>query len=265
MTNWQDYPWTTDEERTTAGRLLVRRDVWSPQLGNARDLLVYLPQSYGQTSTRLPVIYMHDGQNLFDEATSFAGSWHVGETMDALEQEAIIVGIPNISEQRIHEYSPFKMGRFGGGRGDLYLQFLLETIKPLVDADFDTLPDRAHTGMVGSSMGGLISLYGFFRYPEAFGFVGALSPALWFARKAIFPFVERAPFAPGRIYLDAGSDERRGSFCFCEDVQKMADLLRDKGYDEAVVKYVEEEGGAHHESAWARRLPEALRFLLREG
>jgi predicted alpha/beta superfamily hydrolase len=257
MTNWQDYLWA--EGQTAAGRLLVMRDVRSPQLGNARDLLVYLPPSYG--GRRFPVIYMHDGQNLFDEATSFAGAWHVGQTMDALEHQAIVVGIPNISEQRVHEYSPFKMGRFGGGRGDLYLQFLLETVKPLVDAEFDTLPDRAHAGIVGSSMGGLISLYGFFRYPEAFGFVGALSPALWFARRAIFPFIERAPFMPGRIYLDAGTHEQGGRNGFAADARQIRDLLVGKGYD---VMYVEEEGGTHHESAWARRLPEALRFLIPE-
>jgi predicted alpha/beta superfamily hydrolase len=176
MANWQDYVWENNPGRTAAGHLRVLHDVWSPQLKNARDLLVYLPPSYKHTGKRYPTIYMHDGQNLFDEATSFAGEWRVDETMDALEHEAIVVGIANISDQRIHEYSPFRMGWMGGGKGDLYLQFILETVKPLIDADFPTLPDRAHTGIIGSSMGGLISLYGYFRYPQAFGFVGALSP-----------------------------------------------------------------------------------------
>jgi predicted alpha/beta superfamily hydrolase len=255
MANWQDYVWENNPERTAAGRLCVLHDVWSPQLKNSRDLLVYLPPSYKETSKRFPVIYMHDGQNLFDEATSFAGEWYVDKTMDTLEHEAIVVGISSISEQRIHEYSPFRMGRLGG-KGDLYLQFILETVKPLIDTDFPTLPYRTHTGIVGSSMGGLISLYGYFRYPQAFGFVGALSPALWFARRSIFPFVGRAPFVPGRIYLDAGTGERQGVY---EDTRQMLRWLLDKGYD---VRYVEEEGGTHSEEAWARRLPDALRFLL---
>jgi predicted alpha/beta superfamily hydrolase len=257
---WQDYQWETDSARAAVGRVRLLRDVWSPQLENARDLLVYLPPSHGQVGRRFPVIYMHDGQNLFDAATSFAGEWRVDETMETLAQndglEAIVVGIPNISKQRVQEYSPFKTAR--KGKGDLYLQFILETIKPIIDRDFLTLPDRSHTGIVGSSMGGLISLYGFFRYPEAFGFVGALSPALWFAGRAIFPFVERTPYAPGRIYLDAGAAEQRG---LLDDTRRMHRLLLDKGYGDDVM-YVEDADGTHHESAWARRLPAALRFLL---
>ena len=134
-------------------------------------------------------------------------------------------------------------------------------VKPLIDADFRTLPGREHTGVVGSSMGGLISLYAFFRRPEVFGLVGAMSPSLWFARRAIFDYIQRAVFVPGRIYLDAGTGEGRGEL---SDVRRLCRLLRGKGYREgADLLCTIEKGAGHDESAWGHRLPRELRFLLR--
>jgi predicted alpha/beta superfamily hydrolase len=265
-------------EHTVVGMLKVLEGVESPQLGNQRDLLVYLPPSYAGGNKRYPVIYMQDGQNLFDEATSFAGEWQVDETLEALSREgleAIVVGIPNMGDRRIDEYSPFRDRRNGGGQGEQYLAFIVETVKPLIDRDFRTLEGRETTGIMGSSMGGLISLYAFFRYPEIFGFTGVMSPALWFANRAIFPHVEKAPFVPGKIYLDAGTHEfsdsladrlllRVRSRLYAANVRQMRDLLAHKGYHPGQdLLYVEEKGAIHHESAWARRLPTALRFLLR--
>lgn len=271
--NWLDYrEWKI--EHTVSGTVMVLPEVWSPQLENQRELLVYLPASHHKSSRRYPVIYMHDGQNLFDALTSFAGEWYVDETMMDLEQEgleAIIVGIPNMGENRLNEYSPFKQGRMGGGRGDPYLDFIVQTVKPLIDASFFTLPEREHTGILGSSMGGLISLYGFFNRPQIFGMAGAMSPAFWFGQRAIFPYVKNAPYAPGKIYLDAGTQEAHGrqlisrkyTWSVADAAKEMRDLLVSKGYGESVL-YVEEEGAPHHESAWARRLPDALRWLLIE-
>jgi predicted alpha/beta superfamily hydrolase len=238
--------------------------------------LVYLPPSYSQSDKYFPVIYMHDGQNLFDQSTSFAGEWQVDETMEALSHqgyEAIVVGIPNMAHQRLDEYSPFPEPRHSEGRGEAYLDFILETLKPLINRQFRTLPERAHTGIIGSSMGGLISLYAFFRYPEAFGFVGAMSPSLWFARGRIFSYLEEAALTPGKIYLDTGTHEGTDFVAdrllsarlnpYRTTTHAMYDLLYHKGYRPGQdLLYVEEEGGLHHESAWARRLPEALQFLL---
>lgn len=262
---WQNYV-EESSEHTVVGTVLVYKALWSAQLENSRDILIYLPASYGQR--RYPVLYMHDGQNLFDEKTSYAGEWRVDETMRELEQEgleAIIVGIPNLGDQRLNEYSPFPHPRMGGGRGHLYLDFIAETIKPLIDSTFDTLPDRAHTGIMGSSMGGLISLYGFFSHPDTFGFAGVMSPAFWFGRRAIYDSVMYARFVPGRIYLDIGLNEVRGrSAYYSNTVAEMHALLVEKGYQDAVdVCYVEERGGQHNEAAWARRLPNSLRFLLK--
>lgn len=280
MANWQLY---TDlhEQHTVTGRVRVLSDFHSPQLNNKRDLLVYLPQSHDEdTARRYPVIYMHDGQNLFDTNTSYAGEWRVDETMTALEAEgieAIIVGIPNAGEDRIHEYSPFA-DRMSKGRGALYLRFIVETIKPLIDAEFHTLPDKANTGLLGSSMGGLISLYGFFEHPNVFGLAGVVSPALWFGGGAIYGYVERKPHHEGRIYMDvgtqeAGSPKKTGwlsaawrqsqSGRYVNGVRRMRDLLAQKGYREGeMLRYIEDNGGRHNEADWARRLPEMMRWLL---
>jgi predicted alpha/beta superfamily hydrolase len=276
---WQDYKETIAESHhTVVGNLKVWPGLWSPQRHNRRDILVYLPSSYGYKDKRFPVIYMHDGQNLFDHCTSFAGEWHVDQTMQALSlhgYEAIVVGLPNQGHHRLAEYSPFRDPRHGGGQGESYLAFIVETVKPRIDQDFLTLADSVNTAIMGSSMGGLISLYAFFRYPEVFGLVGAMSPSLWFARGAIFHYVEKAAFRAGKIYLDTGTHER-SHFApksprlkarlsrYRSSTHALYDLLYHKGYrPNQDLMYIEEEGGEHNEAAWARRLPEALQFLLR--
>jgi predicted alpha/beta superfamily hydrolase len=252
---WQDYP--KDSKHSVVGNLKVGREFWSPELGNRRDVLVYLPPSYTQDNRRYQVLYMHDGQNLFDRATSYVGQdWEVDETLEKLSAEgleAIIVGLNNLGDQRLKEYNPFP--HFHSGLGGTYLEFIVNAVKPIIDRDFRTLPGRAHTGLMGSSMGGLISLYGFFRYPQIFSFAGIMSPAFWFAKGAIYDYVAQAPFTSGKIYLDNGSREN--------SAQRMYTLLVEKGYrlDQNIL-YIKEEGGQHEEAAWARRLPGALRFLL---
>lgn len=266
MATWRDYSQQGQGEggRAITGALKVLHGVWSPQLENARDLLVHLPASYAASDRRYPVLYMHDGQNLFDWATSYAGEWMVDQTLadagrDGLE--VIVVGIPNMGVRRCNEYSPFADPRHGDGCGDHYLRFLTDTVKPLVDRDFRTYPDRAQTAIFGSSMGGLSSLYALFRHPDVFGAAGAMSPSLWYGGRAIFPFLEAAPFVPGRIYVDVGTAE--GAYTVT-DVQRLCGVLALKGYRLGQdLLYVEEEGATHSEVAWARRLPKALRFLLR--
>lgn len=259
ITGWQDYQdHIAHRQHSVVGTLKVLPDFFSPQLDNQRDVLVYLPPSYQETDRHYPVIYMHDGQNLFDRATGFAGSeWEVDETMEALSGEgleAIVVGLPHSGARRLQEYNPFP--NFRGGQGEHYLNFIIDTLKPVIDRDFRTLPDRAHTGLFGSSMGGLISLYGFFQRPNVFGFAGVMSPALWIAGGAIYDYVGAQPFVPGKIYLDNGTRE--------SSARRMNALLTDKGYISGKdLLYTVEPEGEHQEAAWARRLPAALRFLLR--
>ena len=174
-------------DRPTTGTRRVFARVWSPQLENERDIDVFLPPSYARTRRRYPVIYMQDGQNLADPERAFAGTWDLLRALDNLAAqglEVIVVGIPNSGAERLREYSPFADARHGGGGGDAYLAFVERTLKPLIDRRVRTRPEREATGIFGSSMGGLISLYAFFRAPETFGFVGAMSPSLWFGGRA---------------------------------------------------------------------------------
>ena len=259
-------------EHTVVGELLVCARVWSPQLRLRRDLLVLLPPSYRTSQQRYPVVYMHDGQNLFDKYASFAGEWQVDETMAALAQEtppleAIVVGIPNGEERRLAEYRP-QLTSDKSARGDRYLRFLVETVKPLIDAEFRTVPDREQTALIGSSMGGLISLYGAFRHPEIFGAVGVLSPSLWMDDGAIFGFIEQSPFIATRFYVDIGFYEGRllpGETVrtMVRSARRLALQLGEQGYsDQGLLRYEEDPEGVHNELSWAKRLPGALRFLL---
>ena len=254
---WRTYTDVKDPGHSVVGNVQVLEQVWSPQLENHRDILVYLPPSYSIGQRRYPVVYMHDGQNLFDHNTSYAGvEWQVDETMEALSEEgveAIVVGVPHMREQRLAEYNPLPGAQVS--RGKAYLDFLIHTLKPLIDRDFRTRPDKRHTGIMGSSMGGLISLYAFFYYPHTFGFMGCLSPAFWYGSAGIYPMVQAAEFVPGRIYLDHGTRENSAA--------RMYAMLLAKGYRPGEsLRYVKEEEGEHTEGAWARRLPNALRFLL---
>lgn len=223
-----------------------------------RDILIYLPPSYASGERRYPVLYMQDGQNLFDSATAFQGhDWRVDETMERMAgdgYETIIVGIDHGGERRLVEYNPFP-GR-ASGKGVEYISFLCEQLKPFIDSQFRTLPEHDATGVIGSSMGGLISLYAFFSRPEVFGLCGAMSPSLFVNHRAILNYVRQAPFNLGKIYIDNGTRE--------PSARPLYETLCAKGYRlRTDLRYVAERGAKHTESAWARRFPGAIRFLLK--
>ena len=231
----------------------VLRDVESKQLGNTRDLIVYLPLSHWEPGRTFPVVYMHDGQN--------AVEWRVEETMDELAREgteAIVVGIPVAKENRRHEYAE-------DGALD-YLAFVVDTVRPLVEQEFAADARREARGLVGSSLGGVISLHGLYAHPETFGFAGVLSPAFfWNGDDRWFRLVERNDPPAGRIYLDVGDSEladQELTSRYVEGFERMAELLRRRGFEDGSLRAVLEPGGTHHENDWARRLPDALRFLL---
>jgi predicted alpha/beta superfamily hydrolase len=245
------------------GNIRRLRGVESPQLGNHRDVLVYLPPSYPVSGRHYPTIYMHDGQNLFDAATSYAGEWQVDETMERIAPEgfeAIVIAVPNMGVERIAEYSPFRDARVGGGRGDAYVAFLIDTLKPHVDRNFRTRRDAEHTGVIGSSMGGLISLYAFLTQPGVFGFAGVMSPSLWFAGGAIFHVADAARHWPGRLYLDTGTAEGRRQVRQTREMVRM--LRRRAAHPRRQIHYVEARGAGHNEMAWAARFERAVRWLL---
>lgn len=240
--------------------------VASPQLGNTRNVTLYLPPSYDGSNRRYPVVYIQDGQNLFDRATSHAGDWGLIDRLDAIASagvEAIIVGVWNAGDARLAEYSPFVDPAHGGGAGDRYVAFLVETLKPLVDDRFQTRPEAATTGIAGSSMGGLISLAAYFSRPSVFGFAAVMSPSLWFADAAAFALVDRSPRPAGPLYLDVGGREGQRAVA---DVRRLRDLVVGKGYRDGLdFMYDEDANGEHNEAAWGRRFPRALAFLLSRG
>ena len=261
---------------TLTGDIRVHHLFHSPELQNARTIMVYLPPGYDDApDERYPVLYMHDGNNLFDVRTSATGvEWGVDEAAERLiaqgrMKKAIIVGICN-TPQRTKEYAPFKDERYGGGLGEAYLEFIAATLKPFIDRTYRTLPERENTGLAGSSLGGLISLYGLFHRHETFGMAAAVSPALWWSQRAIFMDLASAPTPRGiRLWLDMGTEEGDAAGPLAEykkgplDCKHMATLLREKGYEpESDFRYEEIEGGRHHEFDWAARIDRVLSFLL---
>ncbi len=237
-------------------------------LRNERDLVVYLPPSYDQQPWRhFPVLYLHDGQNLFDGSTSFIPGmdWHVGQTADRCIQSGeveplIIVGIYNAGKARIREYTPTRVPRLGGGRADRYAKFLIQELKPFVDAGYRTLSGPVHTGLGGSSLGGLVSLYLGLKLPNVFGKLAALSPSVWWNQHVMHRFAAGAQVNPRpRIWLDIGTKEGPR---IVQDVEQFRDVLLGKGWRlEQDLHYERVEGAEHNEAAWARRVAPFLQFL----
>jgi predicted alpha/beta superfamily hydrolase len=256
MAEWQTLglPSTGGPDQITVQTATARR---------TRHLLVALPPGYDQETANYPVVYMHDGQNLFDPATSFAGDWGLVASLNALASQGvrpIVVGIPNRGGKRRYEYSPFQDRKHGGGGGERYLSFLVEVVKPLIDGSFRTRTGPSQTVIAGSSLGGLISLYALYRHPGIFGAASLQSPALWFADRAVFRYLATQRFPAGPIHLDVGTAEGEETL---GDVRRLRDWLMGAGYVIGTnLSYVEEAGAGHDEVAWGRRFRAALPFLL---
>jgi predicted alpha/beta superfamily hydrolase len=237
-----------------------------------RAVLVYLPREYAQQpNKRFPVLYLHDGQNLFDERTSFLPGhpWHAHTTADRLTAEhliepLILVGIANTGLRRTAEYTPTSDPKHGGGEGDRYGRLLLEEVKPFVDRAYRTLPAPEHTGLGGSSLGGLITLYLGLQYPNVFFKLAVMSPSLWWDQHSILallpPLVEAVvPRPPLRIWLDMGMEE---GLRHLRDTDLLFHILERLGWCPGVdLSYQRIAGAGHNEDAWGERFGDVLRFL----
>ena len=243
-----------------------------PQLGRRRRVWVYLPADYARNAARrFPVLYLHDGQNVFDAATSYGGEWGVDETLDQLRktgQDAtgtIVVAVDNGDEFRSDEYIPWvstvlKGQPHQGGQGGAYVDFLAQTLKPYVDAHYRTRPDAAHTGVAGSSLGGLISVYAALRYPKVFGRVGAFSPSFWVCNDSLRAYAIKHPAAPtARFYFVCGSKESKTMLPL---MAQWRDALRAAGIPAANLAFRALADGEHREWFWRREFPAAYRFLF---
>jgi predicted alpha/beta superfamily hydrolase len=233
-----------------------------PQLGKKRRIWIYLPAGYQASKKNFPVLYMHDGQNLFDKVTSGYGEWGVDEVLDSLSKNSgkqmIVVGIDHGGKDRITEYNPYD-SQYGKGEGKAYVDFLVKTLKPYIDATFRTLKDPGHTAIAGSSMGGLISMYAIARYPEVFGNAGIFSPAFWLAPD-LYGEVSRLLPNPGeqRIYFVAGALETK---TMLPDLEKMYHQLDPSGRN-AKIRLKEASDGKHSEWFWHREFPAFATFIF---
>lgn len=246
-----------------------------PVLGRDREIAVYLPPGYHHDpKRRYPVLYMWDGQNLFDPATAFGGQeWKVDEICDHLILNGrldplIVVGIYNGGEHRLSELSPWRDARFKArGEGHAFFRWVVGWLKSYIDLEFRTLTEPEHTGVAGSSMGGLASLYAAYRYPLVFGRVAALSPAFWFARGQIFRYIASSSRSEGMtIYLDCGEKEKarvHPKRDFYKVALAMVELLRQQGFEDGRdLRWVSDPQGVHSEWYWSQRFGPALEFLF---
>jgi predicted alpha/beta superfamily hydrolase len=249
----------------SAGRLTPVANFASPQLGNTRTLMIYLPPSYAENGLkRYPVLYMHDGQNLFDAATSaFGTEWRVDENVDALVaggrmDEVIVVGVYNTAN-RIWEYTPCCDPTYGGGGADSYERFLIDSVKPFIDQSFRTLPGKDTTAIMGSSLGGLVSCYIARRNPAVFGKAGCMSSSFWWNNQALTLAVEQSTdHVPVAIYLDAGTSNDG-----LPETTRMDQALAADGYVQGRdLDFVTAQGGSHNEASWAARVATPLTWLF---
>lgn len=233
----------------------------SSLLGNARDITIYLPPGYESGDTRYPVLYMHDGQNLFDPLRAFIPGqhWRLAEAADETighrkASPMIIVGVDNAGGGRIDEYTPTRdEERKAGGRADAYGRFLLEELKPHIDAHYRTAP---LTALGGSSLGGLVTLYLGLKHPDVFTRLAAMSPSVWWGDRAILRIVEEYDGPPLRTWIDIGGREGLEALT---GARMLRERLAQKHFD---IRYIEDRRADHSERAWAKRAPAMLEFLF---
>ena len=236
-----------------------------PELDRQRIIRLYLPPSYQDSDKRYPVIYMHDGQNLFDDMTALAGEWGVDESLNQLAAkmgfEVIVIGIDNAAKFRMTELSPWENKRFGEAQGKQYMNFIVEVVKPYIDTNFRTKADRLHTAIMGSSMGGLISHYGVHAYPEVFSKAGIFSPSYWYSQD-VFAFTQfQKVRLDARLYVMYGDNEGNGMIA---DTHKMQRQLRHQGHPRQNTLFKRVPNGEHNEQLWRAEFTEAVQWLFQQ-
>lgn len=231
-----------------------------PQLNRSRRIWIYLPPGYGKTKKKYPVLYMHDGQNLFDEFTSGFGEWGIDECLDSLSRqgvkESIVVGIDN-GPQRMSEYNPYEFKPYGVGEGDKYVDFIVNTLKPYIDKNYRTLANKKNTFVAGSSMGGLISMYAVMRYPKIFGGAGIFSPAFWTAPGLENEITKTAPSIRSKLFFYAGGKE---SDRMIPDMKRIEENIRSASSSKILERI--DPDARHNEPAWRKYFPEFYRWIM---
>jgi predicted alpha/beta superfamily hydrolase len=249
------------------GRLRLHARFSSRYLSTPRDIIVYLPPGYYASEARYPVLYLQDGQNLFDPATAFLGNdWRADRIADdeicrGRVEPLILVGLYNTGVRRISEYTPTRDRRTRkGGKAERYAQMLAREVKPLIDREYRTRKSAVDTAVGGSSLGALVSLMTGLRYPRVFGKLMLMSPSVWWDEHSILALIEAwTPPRRPRVWLDTGTAEGNHTAKVVADAHLMRNALAAKGVE---LHYEEAQGHQHNEAAWSARLGAALEYLF---
>ncbi len=262
---WKDnYPQRPKPYTASPQVKIIDTSFFIPQLNKKRRIWIYLPKNYASSSKTFPVLYMHDGQNLFNQQTAGFDEWRVDETLDSLQKltgkECIVVGIDHGGDSRLSEYAPYDFEYNKTkitAQGKLYVDFLAQTLKPFIDSKYRTKKSFENTFIAGSSMGGLISLYAVMQYPSVFGTAGIFSPSLFIAKQM---YVEAQQFTnpnPIKLYFYAGGKEDAN---LVNDVKKMATIFEQKQNIKVFTTVTEI--AKHNEKYWQIEFPNFYNWLM---
>jgi len=249
----------SNAQESSASKQVSTFTIDAPQLHTTKKIWVYLPVNYSATAKKYPVLYMHDAQNLFDKKTAFSGEWNVDESLDSLKAQVIVIGVEHGNDKRTDELTPYKNAKYGGGNADAYLEFIVKTLKPEIDKKYRTKTNAKNTGIMGSSLGGLVSYYAVLKYPEVFGKAGVFSPSFWFSND-IYKLTEDTKKLKTKIYFLAGDSE---SDEMVPDMKRMEKLVDEKRcYCLHLSKEVIVKGGQHYEKLWREHFVNAYLWLF---
>ena len=248
-------------QESTASKNVSTFSIEAKQLNSTKKIWVYLPESYTTSNKKYPVIYMHDGQNLFDAKTSYVGEWNVDETLDSIRAQVIVIGIEHGGENRIDELTPCKHPKYNGGNADAYLDFIVNTLKPEIDKKYRTKTNAQNTAIFGSSLGGLVSFYAALKYPNVFGKVGCFSPSFWFCRDDLNTLMEKTEDFDTKIYFLCGDNE--GDVDVVQDMVNVEKWVNTKRCEcKKKNKNVIVKGGEHNEKLWRENFKKAYLWLF---
>jgi len=263
VADWKD---TKGTHTGTAQVQILTSQLWLTSLQKYRRIWVCLPAQYSnQPAKRYPVIYFHDGQNVFDASTSFAGEWKVDEALSQLEgsvgfEPIIAVGVDNGGEDRLLELTPFRHPGFGGGNGEKYAEALATDVKNLIDSRFRTKTEAANTAIAGSSLGGIETLFMAYRYPNVFSKALVFSPSLWFS-DSLRQFCMASPQpVNSKLYWVCGTNE--GDADMVPDMEQCYNDLIASGMPSAQMKKTIVAGGTHSEGFWASQVKAGISWIF---
>ena len=261
---WKDDFAALPKVHTASGQVRVMDTAFfMPGLNRSRRIWIYLPAGYEKSKKKYPVMYMHDGQNLFDTYTSAYGEWGVDESLDSLIKKGkpacIVVGIDN-GPKRFNEYNPYEFREFGKGEGNLYLEFLVKTLKPFIDRFYRTMPSKENTIIAGSSMGGLISFYAMLQYPDVFGKAGIFSPAFWTAPPIKTVTNSLGKQLTGKLFFYMGGLE---GGTYVKDMQEVQEILAENSA--TMIYSVIDPDSSHNEQAWRKWFGEFYAWIMADG